>query len=114
MKVLELIAPSEFVVSEKPKPVPQPGEVLIKVACCGICGSDVHGMDNSSGRRIPPMIMGHEASGVIEEVGAEVSGWSEGDRVSFDSMVYCGKCEHCERGETNLCHDRQVMGVSCQ
>ncbi|MDB4441664.1 alcohol dehydrogenase catalytic domain-containing protein, partial [Akkermansiaceae bacterium] len=114
MKVLELVAPSEFVVSEKPKPVPQPGEVLIKVACCGICGSDVHGMDNSSGRRIPPMIMGHEASGVIEEVGDEVSGWSEGDRVSFDSMVYCGKCEHCERGETNLCHDRQVMGVSCQ
>ena len=73
--MLELVAPSEFVVSEKPKPVPQPGEVLIKVACCGICGSDVHGMDNSSGRRIPPMIMGHEASGVIEEVGAEVSGW---------------------------------------
>jgi L-iditol 2-dehydrogenase len=114
MKVLELVAPSEFVISEKQKPVPQAGEVLIKVACCGICGSDVHGMDNSSGRRIPPMIMGHEASGVIEEVGAEVSGWSEGDRVSFDSMVYCGKCEHCERGETNLCHHRQVMGVSCQ
>ncbi|MDA7934877.1 alcohol dehydrogenase catalytic domain-containing protein, partial [Akkermansiaceae bacterium] len=73
MKVLELVAPSEFVVSEKPKPVPQSDEVLIKVSCCGICGSDVHGMDNSSGRRIPPMIMGHEASGVIEEVGAGVS-----------------------------------------
>lgn len=114
MKVLELVAPSEFVVSEKPKPVPQSDEVLIKVSCCGICGSDVHGMDNSSGRRIPPMIMGHEASGVIEEVGAGVSDWSEGDRVSFDSMVYCGKCEHCDRGETNLCHERQVMGVSCQ
>jgi len=47
-------------------------------------------------------------------VGAGVSDWSEGDRVSFDSMVYCGKCEHCDRGETNLCHERQVMGVSCQ
>ncbi|MEJ6718388.1 MAG: L-iditol 2-dehydrogenase [Akkermansiaceae bacterium] len=114
MKVLELIAPSQFTVSEKPKPSPQADEVLIKVACCGICGSDVHGMDNSSGRRIPPMVMGHEASGVIEKIGLEVSGWSEGDRVSFDSMVYCGECEHCERGETNLCHERQVMGVSCQ
>ena len=113
MKVLELTAPSQFAVTEKPKPQPKADEVLIKVACCGICGSDVHGMDNSSGRRIPPMIMGHEASGVIEEVGGEVSGWSVGDQVSFDSMVFCGECDHCERGETNLCRERQVMGVSC-
>ena len=113
MKVLELTAPSEFAISEKPKPSPLAGEVLIKVACCGICGSDVHGMDNSSGRRIPPMIMGHEASGVIEELGESVEGWNSGDRVSFDSMVYCGKCGHCEKGETNLCEERQVMGVSC-
>ncbi|MDB4414722.1 galactitol-1-phosphate 5-dehydrogenase [Akkermansiaceae bacterium] len=113
MKVLELIAPSEFVVSEKPKPSPGAGEVLVKVACCGICGSDVHGMDNSSGRRIPPMVMGHEASGVIVELGEDVSGWNLDDRVSFDSMVFCGSCEFCERGETNLCNERQVMGVSC-
>lgn len=114
MKVLELTAPSQFAVSEKPKPQPQADEVLIRVSCCGICGSDVHGMDNSSGRRIPPMIMGHEASGVIEELGSEVSGWSVGDRVSFDSMVYCGECEFCQRGETNLCEERQVIGVSCE
>ncbi|MDB4393199.1 alcohol dehydrogenase catalytic domain-containing protein, partial [Akkermansiaceae bacterium] len=113
MKVLELIAPSEFVVSEKPKPSPGAGEVLVKVACCGICGSDVHGMDNSSGRRIPPMVMGHEASGVIVDLGEDVSGWNLDDRVSFDSMVFCGSCEFCERGETNLCNERQVMGVSC-
>jgi len=113
MKVLELTAPSEFAISEKPKPSPQAGEVLIKVACCGICGSDVHGMDNSSGRRIPPMIMGHEASGVIEELGEGVDSWNVDDRVSFDSMVYCGQCGHCEKGETNLCEERQVMGVSC-
>ena len=113
MKVLELIAPSQFAVTEKPKPQTKPDEVLIKVACCGICGSDVHGMDNSSGRRIPPMIMGHEASGVIEAVAGGVTGWNVGDRVSFDSMVFCGECDHCERGETNLCRERQVMGVSC-
>ena len=114
MKVLELVAPSQFVVSEKLKPVPGQGEVLIKVSCCGICGSDVHGMDNSSGRRIPPMVMGHEASGEIEQLGDGVDGWEVGARVSFDSMVYCGDCAHCQRGETNLCDERQVMGVSCE
>lgn len=114
MKVLELAAPSQFVVSEKPKPSPSAGEVLVKVAFCGICGSDVHGMDNSSGRRIPPMVMGHEASGVIEALGEGVSDYEVGERVSFDSMVYCGNCEFCERGETNLCDVRQVMGVSCE
>lgn len=113
MKALQLTAPSQFKVIEKDKPCPKSGEVLVKVAFCGICGSDVHGMDNSSGRRIPPMIMGHEASGVIEALGEEVSSWKVGDRVSFDSMVYCGKCDFCERGETNLCDSRQVMGVSC-
>ena len=113
VKVLELIAPSQFVVSEKPKPSPRNGEVLIKVSFCGICGSDVHGMDNSSGRRIPPMVMGHEASGVIAELGEGVEGWAVEDRVSFDSMVFCGECDFCERGETNLCDERQVMGVSC-
>ena len=113
MKVLELSAPNQFNISEKPKPIPSCGEVLVKVAFCGICGSDVHGMDNSSGRRIPPMVMGHEASGVIEELGEQVSGYQIGERVSFDSMVYCGECGFCERGETNLCDSRQVMGVSC-
>ncbi len=114
MKVLELTAPSQFAITERPKPAPGPDEVLIRVACCGICGSDVHGMDNSSGRRIPPMVMGHEASGLIEEIGTKVTGWEVGQRVSFDSMVYCGECGHCQRGETNLCDERQVMGVSCE
>jgi len=114
MKALELTAPSEFSIIDKPKPEPSAHEVLIRVACCGICGSDVHGMDNSSGRRIPPMVMGHEASGVIEVLGEDVSGWNVGDRVSFDSMVYCGSCGHCDKGETNLCEERQVMGVSCE
>ena len=80
---------------------------------CGICGSDVHGMDGSTGRRIPPLIMGHEAAGEIAEVGAGVSGWKPGDRVTFDSTIYCGRCWHCLRGEVNLCDERRVLGVSC-
>ena len=96
-------------------PVPAIGadEVLVSVAACGICGSDVHGYDGSSGRRIPPLVMGHEAAGMIAAVGADVKGFNEGDRVTFDSTVYCGECSSCIRGEVNLCGRRQVLGVSC-
>jgi L-iditol 2-dehydrogenase len=83
------------------------------VASCGICGSDVHGFDGSTGRRIPPLVMGHEAAGNVAAVGAGVRGFAEGDRVTFDSTVYCGECFHCRRGEVNLCDNRQVLGVSC-
>ena len=96
-----------------PEPTCAPDEVLIRVAACGICGSDVHGYTGASGRRIPPIVMGHEAAGVIEHVGAEVKGYQVGGRVTFDSTVYCGKCEFCRRGEINLCDNRQVLGVSC-
>lgn len=89
-------------------------EVLVRVKACGICGSDVHGMDGSSGRRIPPIIMGHEAAGVIAEVGASVKAWKVGDRVTFDSTVYCGECWYCRRGDIHLCDNRRVLGVSCE
>jgi L-iditol 2-dehydrogenase len=94
---------------------PEPGrdEVLIRVAACGICGSDVHGYDGSSGRRIPPIVMGHEAAGTIAALGKDVTKFSEGDRVTFDSTIYCGSCANCVRGDVNLCDNRQVVGVSC-
>ena len=88
-------------------------EVLIQVRSCGICGSDVHGYDGSSGRRIPPVIMGHEASGVIAKKGSAVTRFNEGDRVTFDSMISCGQCYFCRHGRPNLCDDRKVLGVSC-
>src|SRR5271170_4953246 len=90
-----------------------PDDILVRVRACGICGSDVHGMDGSTGRRIPPLIMGHEAAGEIAEAGAEVKGWKASDRVTFDSTIYCGRCWHCLRGEPNLCDKRSVLGVSC-
>jgi L-iditol 2-dehydrogenase len=95
--------------------VPELGrdEVLIRVAACGICGSDVHGYDGSSGRRIPPIVMGHEAAGTIAALGKDVKKFSEGDRVTFDSTIYCGSCANCLRGDINLCGNRQVVGVSC-
>lgn len=88
-------------------------EVLIKVRACGICGSDVHGMDGSTGRRIPPIVMGHEAAGDIVAVGSEATEWKPGDRVTFDSTIFCGKCDFCRAGQVNLCDNRQVLGVSC-
>jgi L-iditol 2-dehydrogenase len=114
MKALVLEEYMKLVYEEVPTPSPGPGEVLIKVKACSICGSDVHGMDGSTGRRRPPVIMGHEASGVIEAAGAGVAGWERGDRVTFDSTVYCGECWHCRRGEINLCDNRRVLGVSCE
>jgi L-iditol 2-dehydrogenase len=84
------------------------------VKACGICGSDVHGMDGSTGRRRPPIIMGHEAAGVVSSVGSGVSGWSAGDPVTFDSTIYCGQCDYCREGLVNLCDRRRVLGVSCE
>lgn len=95
-----------------PKPIAAPGELLIRVKACGICGSDVHGYDGSTGRRFPPIIMGHEAAGVVEEIGEGVEGFQAGDRVTFDSTVYCGQCFFCMRGQVDLCDRREVIGVS--
>jgi L-iditol 2-dehydrogenase len=113
MKALVLSQYRKFEIADLPQPTPSPGEVLVRVAACGICGSDVHGYDGSSGRRIPPIVMGHEAAGRIAAIGPGVTGLSEGDRVTFDSTIYCGECPYCARGEVNLCDRRQVLGVSC-
>jgi L-iditol 2-dehydrogenase len=113
MKALLLSQYKHLEIVDFPEPTPGPGEVLVHVAACGICGSDVHGYDGSSGRRIPPIVMGHEAAGRIAAVGAGVSGFEKGDRVTFDSTIYCGVCAPCRRGEVNLCDNRQVLGVSC-
>jgi L-iditol 2-dehydrogenase len=113
MKALVLKEYKKFIVEEFPVPEYGPEEVLIKVKACSICGSDVHGMDGSTGRRIPPIVMGHEAAGVIEKAGTDVKGFKPGDRVTFDSTLYCGECYYCKRGEINLCNNRRVFGVSC-
>lgn len=112
MKALLLSEYGRLETVDVPMPRPGPDEVLIRVAACGICGSDVHGYDGSSGRRIPPIIMGHEAAGTIVAAGAGASGAREGQPVTFDSTIYCGECEYCRKGEVNLCERRQVLGVS--
>ena len=114
MKALVMEEYNHLVYKDVPTPVAGPGEVLIRVKACSVCGSDVHGLDGSTGRRRPPIIMGHEASGVIEACGEGVTDFKVGDRVTFDSTIYCNECENCKNGLVNLCDNRQVLGVSCE
>lgn len=114
MKALLMREYMHLELAEMPEPEIGPDELLVRVKACGICGSDVHGFDGSTGRRIPPLVMGHEAAGVVERAGDAVSQFQMGDRVTFDSTVYCGNCFFCRRGEVNLCDRRQVLGVACQ
>jgi L-iditol 2-dehydrogenase len=113
MKALLLSRYKHLEIADLPDPTPRQGEVLVSVAACGICGSDVHGYGGSSGRRIPPIVMGHEAAGTIAALGDGVKGFTEGDRVTFDSTIFCGACDNCRRGDVNLCDHREVLGVSC-
>jgi len=112
MKALLLSEYGRLEMVDVPIPRPGPDDVLIRVEACGICGSDVHGYDGGSGRRIPPIVMGHEAAGTIAACGTRAAGPAEGDRVTFDSTIYCGVCDYCRKGEMNLCERREVLGVS--
>ena len=112
MKALVLEKYNEFVYKDVPDPVIKSDEVLVKIMACGICGSDVHGMDGSTGRRVPPMIMGHEASGVIVKTGSNVNAWQPDDRVTFDSTVYKLNDWFTLAGRYNLSDNREVLGVS--
>ena len=113
MKALVMHEYNHLSYEEVPTPQPKAGEVLIRLQACAVCGSDVHGFDGSTGRRRPPVIMGHEASGIIVECGEGVKDYKVGDRVTFDSTVYCNECPMCKEGKVNLCSSRQVLGVSC-
>jgi L-iditol 2-dehydrogenase len=112
VKALLLTAPSKLELVDAPEPAPAADEVVVRVRACGICGSDIHGWDGSSGRRRPPLIMGHEAAGEIAALGTGVTGWKAGERVTFDSTIYCGACEPCRTGHVNLCEHRRVLGVA--
>ena len=113
MKALVLNEYNKFDYEEMAAPTIVADDVLVQVKAVGICGSDVHGMDGSTGRRQPPIVMGHEGAGIITEIGGNVTAWKAGDRVTFDSTVYCGECWFCRRGQINLCDNRKVLGVSC-
>jgi (R,R)-butanediol dehydrogenase/meso-butanediol dehydrogenase/diacetyl reductase/L-iditol 2-dehydrogenase len=114
MKALVMQSYKHLDYLEVPTPsISDPHDVLIRIRAAAICGSDVHGFDGSTGRRIPPVIMGHEAAGEIVQIGDAVRQFAVGDRVTFDSTIYCGTCRFCRTGQINLCDNRRVLGVSC-
>src|SRR5271157_1419201 len=112
MNALLLTEYMRLELTSMPEPSLGPEDVLVRVRACGICGSDVHGFDGSTGRRIPPLVMGHEAAGEVAETGPAVTDLRVGERVTFDSTISCGRCYYCAAGEVNLCDHRQVLGVS--
>src|ERR1700733_5727139 len=109
MKALILQDYMQLVYTDAPVPEIGDDDVLVRVKAVGICGSDVHGLDGSTGRRIPPLIMGHEASGIIEAKGKNVNVWNPGDRVTFDSTIYKTDDWYTHHGMYNLSDGRMVL-----
>lgn len=105
MKALIYTAPLESYFGEVDAPKPREGEVVVDLAFCGICGSDMHAWHGHDDRRIPPLVLGHEA------VGTAQSGRFEGKRVAINPLMTCGKCPACLRGATHLCPEREMIGM---
>lgn len=106
MKALVYTAPHELVFRDEPDPAPAPGEAVIALDSVGICGSDLHGYHGHDPRRVPPLILGHEASGTV------ALGQERGRRVAINPLVTCGRCDACITGRSNLCPERQLIGMA--
>ena len=111
MKALVYVGPGEMSVQDRPDRRPGRGEVLLAVRAAGICGSDVHGYLGLTGRRQPGVVMGHEAAGQVLEVGPAVDRIAVGDRVVLRSILPCGACQPCRRGQSNVCDERRGLGM---
>jgi threonine dehydrogenase-like Zn-dependent dehydrogenase len=110
MQAAIMTEPYQIQFKEVPRPVPGPGEVLVRVAAAGICGSDIHFYDGSNPYARYPQIFGHELSGVIEETGEGVPVRRQGERVVIEPAVPCGKCYPCRIGKFNACSDIAMIG----
>lgn len=111
MKALVYEGPRELNMRTVPVPSIQPDEVLVRVRVAGICGSELSGYLGLNSLRKPPLIMGHEFSGVIEKVGEQVTGFVPGDRVVVNPLVTCGHCRSCRTGESQRCSSRALLGA---
>jgi threonine dehydrogenase-like Zn-dependent dehydrogenase len=109
MKAALLLDPHHMVIEDVPKPSPGEGEVLLRVDSCGICGTDMEFYETGSYN--PRWTLGHECSGVIEELGAGVKGWSIGERVTVNDLFSCGVCEYCRRGLESICANAANLGI---
>jgi len=105
MKALVYTDTLELQYRDESVPVPGIDEALIKIEAVGICGSDMHAYHGHDARRVPPLILGHEAVGVVQ------NGEKKGKRVVLNPLITCGKCNHCLGGRSNLCADRELIGM---
>ena len=96
---------------EAPDPEIGEDQLLVESRAVGVCGSDLHGYLGLTGRRIPPMIMGHEFSGVVRQKGKKVKGFAAGDRVCVQPIQFCGTCVFCRQGLQNICPSKKILGV---
>lgn len=111
MKALVYEGPRELHMRDVPIPDVKAGEVLIRVATAGICGSELGGYLGHNSLRKPPLIMGHEFAGVVEQLGEGVSSFAVGDRVTANPLVTCGACRYCRNGQSQLCPSRKLLGA---
>lgn len=112
MKALVYYGPNNVLLSEMNEPKLGPSEVCVKVKAVSICGSDLKGFKGKSSFRVPPLIMGHEFSGVITEISPDVTHLHIGQRVAVNPNLYCGECRNCKSGSTNLCTNRKNVGTT--
>jgi len=111
MRAAVLLAGAKtLVLEDRPLPEPDPGEVLVRVAACGICRTDLHYLHGTPTFRKPPIVLGHEISGRVERVGAGVTGWPEGERVLVPPVIPCGECAYCRAGRGTLCSSQVMLG----
>ncbi len=112
MKAAVFVAAHEPLrIEEYPTPAPQEGEVLVKVAACGLCHTDLHYIDHGVATfKKPPLVLGHEISGKVAGLGKGVSGWKEGDRVLLPAVYGCGRCAMCRTGRENICESMVMFG----
>jgi L-iditol 2-dehydrogenase len=111
MKGIVYEGPNKMIYQDVPDVSPKQGEVKLRVKACGICGSDVHGYLGLTGRRLKPMMMGHEFAGEVVELGTGVSNRKIGDKVAVYPVDFCGECEMCKKGDVHLCLHKRAFGV---
>ncbi len=113
MQALMLTAIKKLEVLDVPMPkIERPDDIVVKVKSVGVCGSDLHGYTGHTGRRIPPLIMGHEITGEVVAVGETARDFKVGDRVATMTVAFCGKCPQCLAGRRGICENRRIMGMT--
>jgi L-iditol 2-dehydrogenase len=110
MQAVRLLSSGELVLADVPIPMPEPGDILVRIEACGICGSDRH-MFKGEYPTLKPVTLGHEFCGIVESVGADIGAIAIGERVTGDPNIFCGSCPQCRRGRFNLCDNLSAIGV---